>query len=136
MIQRSAKTSWPGRQWHSALEHPMNLDGLSFQVHATASVGVVSAETRLHLVQQGSRIFGRYEGGSIVRGCLVGQVSGHMLTFRYVQHELEGSIHGGRSTCLLEILPDGRLQIHEHFTWATREGSGINVFEQVDASAA
>jgi hypothetical protein len=46
----------------------MNLDGLCFQVCATASIGVVSAQTRLHLTQRGSRIFGRYDGGSIVRG--------------------------------------------------------------------
>lgn len=109
----------------------MNLDGLSFQVHATASVGVVSAETRLHLIQRGSRIFGHYEGGSIVRGRLVGQVKGCALTFRYAQREREGGIHGGRSSCVLEVLSDGRLRIHEHFTWKTREGAGTNVFEQV-----
>jgi hypothetical protein len=113
----------------------MNLDGLSFRVEATAVVGVVSAETRLHLVQQGSRIFGRYEGGSIARGRLVGQVSGHTLTFRYAQRECEGSIHGGRSTCDLQVLPDGRLRIHEHFTWRTREGTGTNIFEQVSGDA-
>jgi len=108
----------------------MNLDGLCFQVCTTASVGVVSAQTRLHLKQRGSRIFGRYEGGSILRGCLVGQVSGHALTFRYTQRERAGGIHGGRSSCVLEILSDGRLRIHEHFTWKTREGAGTNIFEQ------
>jgi hypothetical protein len=109
----------------------MNLDGLSFQVRATASVGVVSTDTRLYLIQRGSRIFGRYEGGSIVRGCLVGQVSGYALTFRYAQRERDGGIHGGRSSCVLEVLSDGRLRIHEHFTWKTREGAGTNIFEQV-----
>ena len=109
----------------------MNLGGLSFQVCATASLGVVSAETRLRLFQQGSRIFGRYEGGSIVRGCLVGQVSGDILTFRYAQRERDGSLHAGRSNCVLETLRDGRLRINEHFTWSTREGSGTNIFEQV-----
>lgn len=109
----------------------MNLDGLSFQVHATASAGAVSDETRLRLIQRGSRIFGRYDGGSIVRGCLVGQISGHTLTFRYTQHEREDGIHGGHSSCDLERLNDGRLLIHEHFTWETREGAGTNIFEQV-----
>lgn len=114
----------------------MNLDGLSFQVHATASVGVVSADTRLYLIQRGSRIFGRYAGGSIVRGRLVGEVSGDALNFRYAQRERDGGIHGGRSTCVLETLRDGRLRIHEHFTWKTREGAGTNVFEQVSGGAA
>ena len=111
----------------------MNLGGLSFRVCATASVGVVSAETRLRLFQRGSRILGRYEGGSILRGCLVGQVSGERLTFRYAQRERDGSIHGGRSNCVLEVLRDGRLRINEHFTWSTREGAGTNIFEQVSS---
>ena len=114
----------------------MNLDGLSFLVRATASVGVVSAQTRLQLIQRGSRVFGRYAGGSIVRGCLVGRVSGQALTFRYTQREPEGGIHGGRSSCDLEVLDDGRLRIHEHFTWKTREGAGTNVFEQVSGGVA
>lgn len=109
----------------------MNLDGLSFQVRATASVGVVSTDTRLHLIQRGCRIFGRYEGGSIVRGRLVGRVSNYDLTFRYAQREREGGIHGGRSRCVLEVLSDGRIRIHEHFAWKTRDGTGTNVFEQV-----
>ena len=109
----------------------MKLDGLCFQVCTTASVGVVSAQTRLHLSQRGSRIFGRYEGGSIARGCLVGHLNGQALIFRYTQSERAGGIHGGHSTCVLEVLRDGRLRIHEHFTWKTREGSGTNVFEQV-----
>ena len=113
----------------------MNLDGLSFQVSATASVGVVSSETRLKLVQRGLRVFGRYHGGSIERGCLVGRVRDHTLRFRYAQREKAGGIHGGRSICSLEVLPDGRLRLHEHFMWETRGGAGTNVFEQVsDAS--
>lgn len=116
---------------YPALGIRMNLDGLSFQVCATASIGVVSAQTRLHLTQRGSRIFGRYGGGSVLRGCLVGRVRGQALTFRYTQRECTGGIHGGHSNCVLEVLSDGRLRIHEHFTWKTREGAGTNVFEQV-----
>jgi len=113
----------------------MNLDGLSFQVRATASVGVVSPETHLHLIQRGSRILGRYEGGAIVRGCLVGHVGGAALVFRYTQLEREGGINGGRSRCDLEVLSDGRVRIHEHFTWKTREGSGTNIFDQVSGGS-
>jgi hypothetical protein len=109
----------------------MNLDGLSFRVQSTASVGVVGADTHLHLIQRGSRVFGRYQGGSIVRGCLIGEVSGDALTFRYVQHEREDGIHGGRSNCLLMMLGDGHMRLDEHFKWRTREGAGTNVFEQV-----
>ena len=112
----------------------MNLDGLSFQVSSTASVGVVSSDTRLRLVQDGTRVFGRYSGGSIERGCLVGRVRGRTLRFRYAQREKSGGIHGGRSICSVVVLPDGRLRIHERFIWETRVGAGMNVFEQVDGA--
>src|SRR5258708_38801659 len=111
----------------------MNLNGLSFQVSATAAAGVVSSDTRLALVQRGSQIFGRYRGGSIQRGCLVGSIVGHTMRFRFSQRETRGGIHGGPSICLLEILLDGRLRLREHLTWKNREGAGVNVFYQVDA---
>jgi hypothetical protein len=114
----------------------MNLNGLSFQVSATATAGVVSSDTRLALLQRGSRIFGRYRGGSIQRGHLVGSIVGRTMCFRYSQRETAGGIHGGRSICVLEYLSDGRLRIREHFTWKTRAGAGVNIFDQVDAGHA
>jgi hypothetical protein len=110
----------------------MNLNGLSFQVSATAAAGVVSSDTRLGLIQRGNRILGRYQGGNIERGCLVGSINGHRLHFRYSQREKGDGIHGGHSICFLDTLSDGRLRIREHFTWVTREGTGVNIFDQVD----
>jgi hypothetical protein len=109
----------------------MNLNGLSFQVSVTAHNGVVSSDTRLDLNQRGNRILGRYQGGSIERGYLVGSIAGRRLRFRFCQREKIGGIHGGRSNCFLDILSDGRLRIREHFIWATRDGVGVNIFDQV-----
>lgn len=108
----------------------MNLHGLSFRVTSTAAQGVVSSETQLDLTQVGPRIFGRYGGGSIRRGCLVGTLDGTTLRFRYAQTERSGHVHGGRSVCELERLADGRLRLTERFTWETRAGTGVNIFEQ------
>lgn len=110
----------------------MNLNGLSFQASATAAAGVVSSDTRLVLVQRGTRIFGRYQGGAIRRGRLIGSIEGHTMYFRYSQRETAGEIHGGRSICSLEVLSGGRLRIREHFTWKTRGGTGVNIFDQVE----
>jgi hypothetical protein len=108
----------------------MNLDGSSFQVSTTAALGVVSTDTRLTFVQRGARVLGRYFGGSIQRGYLVGSVSKDTLQFRYAQTETTGHVHGGRSTCNVEVLQDGRLRLYEHFVWETRFGQGTNVFDQ------
>ena len=108
-----------------------NLDHTQFRVSSTADSGVVSSETRLVLAQRGIKILGRYSGGSIVRGYLVGALTGTVLQFRFTQREVAGQIHGGRSVCELERLANGRLRLHEHFTWTTRDGAGTNIFDQV-----
>jgi len=107
------------------------LDQLSFHVSSTAPRGVVSSDTCLHFAQRGSRVLGRYHGGTIHRGYLVGTVAGCVLQFRYAQVEVTGHVHGGRSICDIEQLSDGRLRLHEHFTWETRPGSGTNCFDQM-----
>jgi len=109
----------------------MNLDGKSFQVSAGSEHGVVTSDTRLDLRQKGDRVVGRYRGGAIVRGYLIGRISGGEFRFRYAQREAAGGVHGGDSICELRQLPDGRLRMLEYFTWATREGSGTNTFEEI-----
>jgi hypothetical protein len=109
----------------------MDLDGITMFVSRTASTGVVGNDTRLHFTQKGERACARYAGGRVARGWLVGRWSGRTLRFRYVQREDGHAIHGGQSECEAERLPDGRIRIVEHFTWSTRAGSGINVFEEL-----
>jgi hypothetical protein len=109
----------------------VNLDGLAMSVSSTAEQGVVGTDTRLHLRQWGSRVLGRYSGGRVQRGCLVGRIGGSRLTFRYAQVEASGEIHGGSSVCDCLLRDDGRVRILEHFTWRTRDGSGTNVFDEL-----
>ena len=109
----------------------MNLDGIRMHVSSAAEQGVVSSETRIHFIQKGPRVLGRYRGGSIGRGYLIGRLTGGELNFRYAQREASGEIHGGRSVCEVDRTADGRIRIVEHFTWRTRAGSGTNVFEEI-----
>jgi hypothetical protein len=109
----------------------INLDGVTMFVASTANTGVVGEETRLYFMQRGNRVSARYAGGRVVRGRLAGRWVGHTLQFRYVQREDGPVIHAGRSVCDVEQLPDGRLRVTEHFAWSTRNGSGVNVFEEL-----
>src|SRR5262245_52182516 len=113
----------------------IDLDGLTMYVSSTAASGVVGKSTRLHFSQKGGRVFARYSGGAVKRGCLIGAWAGSELRFRYVQREAEGSIQGGRSVCDVEHRGDGRVRIVERFTWSTRAGTGVNVFDEVDREA-
>lgn len=111
----------------------VNLEGITMFVSTTARGGVVDEETRLTFRQRGQRVIGRYQGGRVRRGVLVGGVSRAVLTFRYLQLESSGEIHGGRSTCDIVRMPEGQLRIVERFSWTTREGSGTNVFDELPA---
>jgi len=108
----------------------LNLDGLEMCVTSTAENGVVGLETRLRLTQRGSKVLGRYQGGSVMRGCLVGAVDGDRLAFRYLQLETPHAFHAGSSVCEIQRRPDGRVRLIEHFVWRTRTGSGTNVFDE------
>ena len=100
-------------------------------VSSTAAIGVVDASTRLRFSQRGDRVFARYAGGRVTRGWLVGRVAGGQLAFRYAQCEDGNGIHAGRSICDVVRCEDGRLRLIEHFTWSTRPGAGMNVFDEV-----
>jgi hypothetical protein len=112
-----------------------NLDGRTMYVSTTAADGVVGADTRLHFTQRGDLVAARYAGGRVLRGWLVGRWDGDILRFRYAQREASSSVHAGRSECVVEQRPDGRLRLVEHFTWSTRDGSGVNVFDELPPPA-
>ena len=109
----------------------LDLDGVAMFVSSTAPDGVVGSGTRLHFVQRGSKVAARYAGGKVARGWLVGTLSGSRLIFRYLQREATGEIHSGSSVGLVERRTDGRLRMVEHFTWSSRPGSGVNIFDQL-----
>jgi hypothetical protein len=100
-------------------------------VSSTADGGVVGADTKLHLVQRGFRVAGKYSGGMIRRGCLIGRIAGGTLHWRYLQREQSGELHAGHARCDLIALPDGRTRIVERFRWETREGAGTNIFDEL-----
>ena len=109
----------------------INLDGAVMYVSSTDDNGVVDVKTRLYFTQKGSKVFARYGGGLIIRGCLVGTISGSELVFRYTQLEDSGQIHGGRSICEVQCSPKAGLRMIEQFTWSTRNGSGTNIFDEI-----
>lgn len=109
----------------------INLDGAVMYVSTTDDRGVVDAKTRLYFIQKGSRVFARYAGGRVKRGCIIGVISESELVFRYTQLEDSGEIHSGRSTCEVQWSEEAGLRVIEHFTWSTRNGSGTNVFAEV-----
>ncbi|KAL3954198.1 hypothetical protein ACCO45_012154 [Purpureocillium lilacinum] len=78
---------------------------------------------------------GRVRGGSVVRGSLVAVVvatQGDSLDMRYHHVNREGQLMTGRCVSRPEVLPDGRLRMHETWRWTSGdESSGESVVEEV-----
>jgi hypothetical protein len=76
-------------------------------------------------------IWARYSGGSVRLGYLVGTRSASTLNFRYVHVTTEGQTASGHCVSRVELLDDGRLRMHEQWSWDSKPGSGTSVVEEV-----
>lgn len=106
------------------------LDGRRF-APAGETGGDVGAGTVFEFGQDGELVWARYAGGGVRLGFLVGTLDGDVLTFRYAQVSAAGESATGHSTDRVEVLPDGRLRLHETWAWDSREGSGTSVLEEI-----
>lgn len=101
----------------------MNYDGRTFRPIGTSG-GDVGAETRFDYHQHGEVVWATYAGGAIRFGTLLARVAPDgVLDMRYQQVAIDGTIKTGRCRSTPEILPDGRLRLHEVWEW-TEGGSG------------
>jgi hypothetical protein len=107
------------------------LDGVKMYVTSTAEAGVVNAATIFEFHQTGSRVWCRYAGGDVSDGFLLGNLVGDTVRFAYVQSDRQGRLDSGMSDGDLGRTGDGRIQMRERFRWLTRDGSGMNVFEEL-----
>ena len=116
------------------MEKPISLNGVRMCVVSTAEGGEVNTETLFEFAQDGSVVSARYAGGKVRLGHLVGTMSAEGLRFRYAQVDNSGRLDGGYSTCEIGRMAEGRIQLVEHFKWESREGSGTNIFEEIDVN--
>lgn len=104
------------------------------RVVSTAEGGEVNIETLFEFTQGGSVVSARYAGGKVRLGYLVGTISAEGLHFRYAQVDNSGRLDSGYSTCEIRRTAEGKVQLAEHFKWDSREGSGTNIYEEIDAN--
>lgn len=95
--------------------------------------GEVGGDTRFHYRQQGTTVWATYSGGAIVWGTMVGLAcEDGTLDLRYQHVSVDGSIRTGRCRTTPALLPDGRLRLHESWTWTEgSRGSGTSIVEEV-----
>lgn len=110
-----------------------NLDGKRFRPVASDGDGEVGGETTFEFSQDGETIYARYAGGDVRLGFLVGVHRGDELHFRYAQVNRAGETATGQSTDRIELLEDGRIRLHETWSWDSKDGEGTSVLEEVKA---
>ncbi|NJC63708.1 hypothetical protein HC028_04175 [Planosporangium flavigriseum] len=107
------------------------MDGKTFASISNTASGEVDGATRFRYRQDGETIWADYGGGAIVRGYLVGTRTLDRLDFRYVHLNTSGETASGRCTSRMVVLPDGRVRMHEAWSWESRQGSGESLIEEV-----
>jgi len=109
----------------------MNYDGRLFRPLTNSPNGQVNGDTEFHYRQQGDLLTATYHGGGIRHGQIVGRVlADHSLDFCYQHLTDSGELRSGRCQSTPELLPDGRLRLHERWQWSTGDrSSGESVIQ-------
>jgi hypothetical protein len=108
----------------------VDLDGRVFRSPDDVDGGQVTPETEFRFRQSSDMVWGRYSGGSIRMGFFVGTSDGETVRFRYTQLDTTGETASGSSVDRIEVLTDGRVRLHESWTWDSKQGSGTSVLEE------
>jgi hypothetical protein len=108
-----------------------SLDGRTFRSASAVEGGEVDTDTVFRFHQEGEVVYAQYAGGKVRLGFLVGRIEDDRLEFRYAQLNMTGETSTGHSTDQVEILPDGRVLLHETWEWESRPGSGTSLLEEV-----
>jgi hypothetical protein len=113
----------------------MNYNGRTFVSVQNTDNGEVSSKTFFHYKQEKNILSADYSGGEIIQGTLIGLVhEDGTLEFRYSHVNHKNQLRGGKCLSTPELLPDGRIRLHEKWQWQDAEGTeGISIIEEVKA---
>jgi hypothetical protein len=98
--------------------------------------GDVDADTLFHYRQEDEVVWATYRGGGVAFGTLTALVRPDgRLDMRYQQVSKDGIIKTGRCLSTPEILSDGRLRLHESWSWTEGgDGAGESRIEEIPRS--
>lgn len=111
----------------------INYDGRRFRVSGSTDNSETSAETVFVYRQSGRIVTAEYAGGRIIRGHLIGLVDDDGgIDMRYHQVNERMELMTGRCRSTPELLPDGKVRLHEDWQWTSGDGSaGQSMIEEI-----
>lgn len=111
----------------------INYNGRIFRSYSNSPEGEVDARTTFRYHQSGNIVWAEYAGGKIRFGQLLGVVlPDDKLEVRYQHINEAGELMTGLCLSTPEVLPDGRLRLHEAWQWTCGEhASGASIVEEL-----
>ena len=111
----------------------INYHNKVFQSLSNSGSGEVDRETRFHYRQEGHTVTATYSGGGIQYGQLIALANDDgVLDMRYQHVNSDGQLMTGQCISTPEILENGKLRLHEEWTWTSGDrSSGTSVIEEV-----
>ena len=106
--------------------------GRTFTGVSNSPNGQVSGDTVFNYSQHDLILSATYQGGSIREGHMLGQIhEDNSLYFTYHHIDTDGQLKSGYCNSVPEVLPDGRIRLHETWEWTHGgEGKGESVVEE------
>lgn len=96
----------------------------------------MGAETIFYYHQEGDVVWAEYSGGDIVRGSLIAKCDARgNLDMRYQHINRKRELMTGICVSKPEVLPDGRIRLHEKWQWTSGDRStGESVVEELGSA--
>jgi hypothetical protein len=110
----------------------MNYHDKIFRPVSNSENGETSNETVFHYKQHGNILSSEYAGGKIIKGHLIGLVDEKgNIDMRYHQVNDKGELMTGFCKSVPEILPNGKIRLHETWEWTSGDFSkGESIIEE------
>lgn len=111
----------------------VDYNGRRFASVENSATGEVGPETVFTYHQDGDVVWATYEGGAVRFGTLIATADERgNLDARYGHVNESGEIMTGECRSTPEVLPDGRIRLHEDWRWTSGDlSSGASIVEEI-----
>jgi hypothetical protein len=111
----------------------INYNNKTFRSASNSNNGEASRETLFYYKQDGNNVSASCQGGGIVDGHLSAMADENgQLTMRYQHINIYGIFMTGTCISIPEILPNGKIRLHEQWQWTCGDYSkGESIVEEI-----
>ena len=111
----------------------INYNNKKFRALSNSDNGEIGSDLIFQYKQQNNILRCEYAGGEIIKGHLIGIVHENgNIDMRYHQINSKGEIKTGKCLSTPEILPNGKITLHEDWEWTCGDFSkGSSILEEI-----